>query len=443
MDPRSLSAQARETARATWTGVRSSPFDVPPKGERLARFIFGFHLTFGLLALLFRNPVDRTRYVRVVTLQILATLAVATVLAWAAPSIVSFAIPNFAQSLGRAPREHRARDHAADEKTHGPKPLAQRDAGGESDARDDDDDDGKPPAVREINVNGVRIHVATSRARDVDDAKDDDAKDDDDDDDESHTPRAPLSTPRRIVLTIIRAYASIVVAQWVVVALSRDYHDALGDRAAEQSGLPPLPGPPPVPRIRLNLRWMGKRLRDRVRAALAFAAGLPAITMVLIPISVSAAVASGWSARILDMTSNFAHGTLTFLWGSYWLAVSVCAKSPHSDKASATGEPWFYRADSHSIARVPVLGWIVRAYASVTRRLTKPLAGAAVCAERASYESAGLALAQLLVSLPLVRLGGRIVVPVAASHIVLRAQRSPPRIDVSGAVPPPPPRQDE
>lgn len=440
-----LTARTREQATASWSGVRASPFDVPPQGARLARFFFGFHLIFALTALLLRNAEVRGRYVRVLAAQIAATLALSVVIAWIAPSIVELAMPSFASSWMKGEARRHGKSNSVQVMQDGKwVDVEQDDVKASVDAEDDDaDDDDDSPRVKARTLEAkakaatakAKLAVAAAAAASSAHGRDHEVdingmhlrvhEDDDGSDDGKggHGDDAPMTPLRRALVSVVRAYASIVLAQWVVVALSRDYHDALGDRAASESGLPPLDEPPPRPRVRVSFKWMKKRARERIRGLFAFGAGLPLIALALVPLTLSAVASGHLLGQVLRTTCDVFQGLLTFVWGAYWLTVVVCSKSPHA--FHSPGDPWFLRGYDHLTAHAFGFRWALpRLYGRIGRRLTAALASPALCAERAPFESAGLALAHVLFGLPFFRLASRIVVPVAASHIVRRAQRT-------------------
>ncbi|HEU4532534.1 MAG TPA: hypothetical protein VFS00_00405, partial [Polyangiaceae bacterium] len=105
--------------------------------------------------------------------------------------------------------------------------------------------------------------------------------DDDDDDDDEAAPAAGgearqegKSRLKAFWGKVVAIYGIFVAAGWCVVALSRDYHDAIGREASLRLGLPPE-DPPVSPRVRLNVPWVKTRVKRRIRGFLLFTLGVP------------------------------------------------------------------------------------------------------------------------------------------------------------------------
>jgi hypothetical protein len=197
-------------------------------------------------------------------------------------------------------------------------------------------------------------------------------------------------------------YATLAVVEWIIIALSREYHDALSKIASELTAVPPE-DVPAKPSIRVNIRWLWKKLKRRIRGAILIAVGAP----VLWPLWLIPAIGSSLQTAFLG------------LWTVYWLAVFTVGKTEHAWTRQAPPDPWFLRyskrASEHRVLRF----WMWRWYVRLLRRVGGPLASPAAHLERAPYEVAGLTAARALTRLPGLYTFFRPIVPVAATHIAV------------------------
>src|SRR5690606_32301536 len=126
-----------------------------------------------------------------------------------------------------------------------------------------------------------------------------------------------------------------------VIALSRQHHDAISRDAALHTGVPPE-DPPLTPRISLEHRWIGKRIRPYLRGWKVFLAGALALS-------------------VLNAIPRFGHelyAAAAAVWGAYWLAVAVTAKSAHAWKEEGSAPaPWFVRGWDWLTTSVPGFRW--------------------------------------------------------------------------------------
>ena len=194
-------------------------------------------------------------------------------------------------------------------------------------------------------------------------------------------------------------YGAVSVAEWIIVALSREYHDALSVRAAQVTGIAAAPLARP-PRIRLDMPWLWLKTKRAVRLILLVAVGLPPLAVV----------------ALVPHVGHYVYAGLTLVWTAYWAAVFAIANAPEAWEHPAPGEPWFLRGLRRAAA-VPVLGWVVAPYAWLVARVCRSVAPACRAFEEAPFEASGLALARTIASgVPGLYLFARPVFPVAASH---------------------------
>ncbi len=212
-------------------------------------------------------------------------------------------------------------------------------------------------------------------------------------------------------------FSSLQLFQWIVIALSRDHHTELSREASVRTGLEPE-DEPLKPRIRLNMPWLIKKLKQHWRALWLFAWGVPVL----------------WVA---DRLCRLAYGNmlgetglmplLVSLWGGWWFVVFTAGKSARAWTQENAPAPWFLRAWNWLGSRVAPLG----AYGERWARVTQPVFSPAACVEQRPWGLMGLALARAVSKLPLVRCFLRPTIPVAAAHL-LAAQGHP----VRSATPP-------
>ncbi len=270
-----------------------------------------------------------------------------------------------------------------------------------------------------------------------------------DDDDEAETPPGKASpTPGRAERLlafwgkVVRLYGALVVVGWGVVALSRDYHDAIGREASLRLGLPPE-DPPIAPRVRLNVDWLKTKAKRRLRGFLLFTMGVPPLWalsfFVVLPL---ASIDHVWNVFDTSTVVSRLYGLLAAAWGAYWLTVFTGAKTAlaWADEASA-GEPWFLRVWGTLTRRSPrAVAWLPRGYGQAWHSMSRRVFAPALCVERAPYEFGGLAALRLLGSVPGLYPFVRPLVPVASALLITRhvpPPPAPPSEPARGAWPPP------
>jgi len=200
---------------------------------------------------------------------------------------------------------------------------------------------------------------------------------------------------------VTASYAALTILEWVLIALSRDYHDALSQMAASATGVvaEPLLGPP---RIRLDFGWLWVKMKRRIRALWLLATALPIVSLAL------------FVPRIGDEV----YLALMTAWTAYWLAVFAIGGSFVAWESAAPGAPWFVRM-FQAAGRVPVLGIPFRVYARFLARATRSVTPVCAVFERDPWAAAGLAVARGLVGVPGVYLFFRPAFSVAATHTIL------------------------
>lgn len=202
-------------------------------------------------------------------------------------------------------------------------------------------------------------------------------------------------------------FSSLHLFQWIVIALSRDHHTVLEREASLRTGLEPEDGPL-EPRVRLNVGWLVKKLKQRWRAVWLFAWGVP----VLWVLSRLTQVFKGVMPSATDVLA-----ALLSLWGAWWFVVFTAGKSSRGWDEPAPRAPWFLRAWSHLGSRVALLG----RYGARWERASQSVFSPAAEVERRPWGFLGLGLARALSALPLIRCFLRPTIPVAAAHLLAPA----------------------
>lgn len=204
----------------------------------------------------------------------------------------------------------------------------------------------------------------------------------------------------------VAVFGIMQIVQWIVIALSRDYHDALSREASLLTSLEPEDGPL-TPRVRLDVPWVRKKLSRRLRAFVVFMAGMPVLY----------ALTAAFPIR---------HQLLAVLvpaWSAYWLVVFTTARSAYAWTDSAPRPPWFLRGWTFLTTRVPGFRWgFLQRYGDFWTRRTQGVFPPTAEAEKQPWAFAGLTVVGMLSMLPLAKCFLRPLIPVAAGHLLV-AQR--------------------
>lgn len=197
-------------------------------------------------------------------------------------------------------------------------------------------------------------------------------------------------------------FAAMQIAQWVVIALSRDYHDAISRDVSLLTGIEPE-DEPLTPRVRLNMPWVRKKLSRRWRALVVFLAGMPVILLFAVP---------------LPYTDSLL-AVLVPAWSAYWVVVFTAGKSRKAWEDTAAREPWFVRGWRWLTTRVPGFRWeILRLYGPFWADRTRPIFSPVAELEWQPWAYSGLAVMRALAMVPLLKCFLRPLIPVAAAHLL-------------------------
>lgn len=324
-----------------------------PAKHPVRQFFHGLSLPFHLLRALWGDPVARRRYLRVGLVQCLVILALA------------FAFKSWEDKGVGVAEQHGARVETTKGK-HGRIQFRWK-----ADGNDEDDEPADEPDGDEATV------------------------------------AAPPAPAQGLVVRELAFWAALFaaahMAQWVVIALSRDFHDTISRDASLLTGLEPE-DEDVAPRIRLDLKWVRRKISRRFRAFMVFTVGVPVLYCLSIPLPYRHALAS----------------VLISAWSAYWVVVFTTAQSGHAWRNSEAGPPWFLRGWSWLTTRVPGFRWgVPRAYGRFWENQTRPLFPPATEMEKQPWAFAGLALTGMLSMIPLVKCFLRPLMPVASAHLLV------------------------
>jgi hypothetical protein len=213
-------------------------------------------------------------------------------------------------------------------------------------------------------------------------------------------PKEPQASTR-VVVYWAALFSALQLAQWIVIALSRDYHTALSREVSLLNGVAPE-DEPLTPRIRLNMPWLRNKMKRRWRGLVVFFVGVPLL----------------WVARVLP-GGKTVFTVLLSAWGAWWFVVFTAGKSARAWDELAPREPWFLRGWSWLTASIAPLRWaLFGMYSSLWTTFTRPVFAPVACVERQPWVFSGLAVARALAVLPLVKCFLRPLIPVAAAHLM-------------------------
>ncbi|MBN1209206.1 MAG: hypothetical protein JXB05_30390 [Myxococcaceae bacterium] len=222
-------------------------------------------------------------------------------------------------------------------------------------------------------------------------------------------PAAEVKPPRnktRLTLHPLEFWASLFaamqLAQWVVIALSRDFHDAVSRDASLLTGIAPE-DEELTPRIRIDFQWMRKKLSRRIRALMVFLSGMPVLFMVTAPLP--------YTGELL--------AALVPAWSVYWFVVFTASKSARAWDNTQAGDPWFLRGWKWLTTRVPGLRWgFLQRYGLFWTNRTASLFPPASEVEKLPWAFTGLSLMKALAILPIAKSFLRPLFPVASAHLI-------------------------
>ncbi|HEY8205903.1 MAG TPA: hypothetical protein VIG99_00380 [Myxococcaceae bacterium] len=217
---------------------------------------------------------------------------------------------------------------------------------------------------------------------------------------------AVLGISWRLLGWLVALWGVLYGAQFVVIALCRDYHSELSREACLLTGIAPE-DPPRRPLPRFDLRWALLRAKRQLRGWWVITLGLPMCWLVSLP-----------------FPGDGVRNAVIAAWILYWQVVFAASKSQRAwvDEFVAPA-PWFLRAWRWVVEKAPLL-WMLGAgvYLRFWERFTRSLYAPAECVEQLPAPFVGLTIFRLLGSVPLVKVFIRPLIPVA-SALLLEAYR--------------------
>ena len=361
-----------------WEDVRhgASVFhqrNVPLPVNRLKQFVHGLCLPFHLGRALFEDRAARRSYLKVCGLQALTVLAL-TLLFTGSGSKVVKSVEQVETLEERVQYEAaEARELARLEKTLA---LAKLSTQGRA------VDEAKVLAAVE------EAHRLTEKARKL-----------------RRVEREAAKKGRRTVKLVVywaALFTALQVAQWIVIALSRDYHAAFSRELSLRAGLVPE-DEELTPRVRLNLPWMRTKLGRRLRGLVVFALGMPPL----------------WAINLLVPGGKYLFSVLVTVWGAWWFLVFTAGKTARAWAEPDAREPWYLRGWNGLTARFALFRWaLFGVYGSLLTTFTRPMFSPAATVERQPWTLSGLAVARGLAVLPLFKCFLRPLVSVAAQYLL-------------------------
>ena len=362
-----------------WEDVRhgASVFhqrNVPLPVNRLKQFVHGLCLPFHLGRALFEDRAARRSYLKVGGLQAFAVLALALLFTGSGSKVVK-SVEQVEVLEERVQHEAaEARELARLEKTLALAKLSTT----------------QGRAVDEAKVRAAveEAHRLTEKARKL-----------------RRLEREAAKKGRRTVKLVVywaALFTALQVAQWIVIALSRDYHTAFSRKLSLRAGLVPE-DEELTPRVRLNLPWMRTKLGRRLRGLVVFALGMPPI----------------WALNLLLPGGKYLSSVLVTVWGAWWFLVFTAGKTARAWAEPDAREPWFLRGWNGLTARFALFRWaLFGAYGSLLTTFSRPLFSPAATVERQPWTLSGLAVVRGLAVLPLLKCFLRPLVSVSAQYLL-------------------------
>lgn len=211
------------------------------------------------------------------------------------------------------------------------------------------------------------------------------------------------------VLALLAAiYASLSIAQIGVLALSRDFHDALSRDLSLLVNVAPE-DPPLRPKIRLDLPWVRRKANRRAQFFLGFLPGQALISVL------------GWVLPWHRTLGTVVTTALTTVWAAYWWMVMTAGQSARAwSPPETTPRPWYLRGWFALTERVFLFRWALpRTWGRLWERMSRRFYGPSERVEEQPLEFAGLALSRSLTLVPVVKLLLRPLFPVCSARLLV------------------------
>ncbi len=191
------------------------------------------------------------------------------------------------------------------------------------------------------------------------------------------------------------------VVEGIIVFFSRRWDDWLSFFISGLAGIRPEMAEPPVRRLALDLKWLRKKLRRRIRGYIIFGSGMPLLYLL----------------RLVPVAGDWLFAIAVTLWAWYWGGVFTASKSAHAWADDGVAPPPLVVRRFNAPFATGWWWWPVRVYGRIWARLVRGVNAAAATFERSPAAFLGLALARAVLALPGLYLLARPIVPVAAGRI--------------------------
>jgi hypothetical protein len=204
---------------------------------------------------------------------------------------------------------------------------------------------------------------------------------------------------------VVGFVGALSVTEGIIVFFSRRWDDWLSFYISAIAGIRPESAQPPPRRLALDLKWLWRKLKRRIRGYVIFGSGMPLLyLLVLVP------AVGGWL-----------FGIAATLWAWYWVGVFTASKSAHAwaDDGLAAA-PLLVRSFNAGVAKGWWF-WPLRVYGRAWAWVVRGVNSAAATFDRSPAPFLGLALARALLALPGLYLLARPIVPVAAGRLCAEA----------------------
>ena len=221
--------------------------------------------------------------------------------------------------------------------------------------------------------------------------------------------RKPSAHPRAWLAWL---FSALVFGQWVTLAFTREYQEPLARALCEVAAIEPEDDER-SPRVRVDFKWLRKKLMQRLRGLLVLLPGF----LVFVPVFI---------LSLPFGLDDYVMPPLMFSWSAYWWCAFTVGRSARAWRDEAAAVPplpvrwWLARTEDTFGMRWFLPRWVGRFAVWATKRDAAP----AVALERAPWVFIGLGLARLITSPPLLRLVFRAPIDMAAADAL---EHAPPR----------------
>ncbi len=221
-------------------------------------------------------------------------------------------------------------------------------------------------------------------------------------------------------------YGTLCIVEWCMIALTREYDDQISRRASLALGLEPE-DPEANPKVRINLKWLKKKIQRRIRGYRVYFLALPLLAPLL----------------VIPLPGNSLYSTLLTLWTLYWSIVFTAAKCGASWKDEQNApDPWYITAYIQLTQRLgnPRL---MQGYGRWWKKHSQDMFSPCKAVSDHPWSMAGLALFRALCDFPGIYLFARPFLPVAAAYIIESKQAAPAQLQAPNTETAPIPHADE